>query len=360
MLCSCDFAFIHHTVNDKKTTLQMEEANNKIDEGENAQLRAKISCLEKYIQNQEHVEDILRDSLKKKEDILSVTKVSNERLKEDNRKLNERLENSVSKAKEFEHLNLVMKNNVIRLNLDKEELDKQRRKFQSRVSILENENSKHQERIAYLERLNRVPIWENGISQFYLPSDECINKLENEISLLKTKLLEGNGKSKPSKQIKDENWKLREDNFKLEVENRTLKEEKVKLKEFENLSLVMRSNIIKLNLDIKELEDEISSLKTKLLDLKGENLKLQRKYKDTTKQLDERLDYAAKLKRMNSKLEKNCKDLKNATEVITISDCSECEMNSKKIKESERRFDDLSKTLQNQIEMFARKCKGIK
>ena len=79
----------------------MEEANNKIDEGENAQLRAKISCLEKYIQNQEHVEDILRDSLKKKEDILSVTKVSNERLKEDNRKLNERLENSVSKAKEF-------------------------------------------------------------------------------------------------------------------------------------------------------------------------------------------------------------------------------------------------------------------
>ena len=79
---------------------------------------------------------------------------------------------------------------------------------------------------------------------------------------------------------------------------------------------------------------------------------MQRKCKDTTKQLDERLDYAAKLKRMNSKLEKNCKDLKNAKEVVTISDCSECEMNSKKIKESERRFDDLSKTLQNQIKTY--------
>ena len=96
---------------------------------------------------------------------------------------------------------------------------------------------------------------------------------------------------------------------------------------------------------IEAQETEIVKLDAKVNDLKSQVLSV-------TKKLNNKIDLVDKMKEENSRLEKMFHDVKKAKEIVVLSDCSDCEENCIKIKETEEKCENLSKTLEEKVKTF--------
>ena len=162
--------------NDKINTLLEKISNLEVQKSNLEQSASKAEQLAKL---QEECTDLkkkeleLEDSLRKKEEILSVTKVNRDRfhgkykqLEKDNLILKQHLEMHISKSKDLENKMVIMEKNYENLYLEKEATDLKCKEFENRVTVLENDHAQYQEQIANLEQINEAT------------KDECINLKE--------------------------------------------------------------------------------------------------------------------------------------------------------------------------------------